>query len=65
MNRRIRNVILFVGSFFGGILLVAGIVEIGRGDRAGWLYVLGALLAFALAFTPGRRLRDAALPPDA
>lgn len=65
MNRRIRNILLFLGSAFGTALLIAGIGVLLKGDRSGWTYIVGAVLAFVLAFAPGRRLRDAVRPPDA
>ena len=54
-----KNVLLFVGVLVGTMLLIAGLVAIDRGDRAGWYYVAGAVCAYALAVGPGRRLKDA------
>ena len=65
MHRRIGNIVLFIGAFFGGVLLILGALEIGRGNRTGWLYVLGGVLAIVLGFVPGRRLRDKLKAPDA
>lgn len=63
MNRRVRNTMLFAGALVGTLLLIAGLIELGDGQRSGWLYLLGAGAAFVLAAAPGRRLRDKALPP--
>lgn len=54
---------LFAGVLVGTLLLIAGLIELGDGQRSGWLYLLGAGAAFVLAAAPGRRLRDKALPP--
>jgi CDP-diglyceride synthetase len=53
-----KNILLFVGAILGTVFLVAGVVAIGRHDRAGWLYLLLALFCFVLAADPGGRLRD-------
>lgn len=53
-----KNILLFVGVILGTVLLVAGFVAIGRGERSGWLYLVGAVAAFALASGPSRRLMD-------
>ena len=58
MNRRVRNVVLFVGALLGAALLMLGIRGIAANEPNAWLYVLGAIFAFALAWLPGRRLRD-------
>lgn len=58
-----KNFLLFVGVIFGTVLLVAGFNAISRGDSGGWMYVLGAVAAFALASAPGRRLLDSVLTP--
>lgn len=65
MHRRVRNTLLFAGSLFGTALLIGGVVALQRGERTGWTYIIGAVAAYALAFAPGRRLRDKLQPPDA
>ena len=65
MHRRVRNTLLFGGTFIGTVLLVLGFVALERGEGTVWAYFVGAVLAFILAFAPGRRLRDKLLPPDA
>lgn len=57
MNRRIRNVILFLGTLMGTALLILGIKGMVDGEANAWMYILGAVFAYALAITPGRRLR--------
>lgn len=64
MKRRVRNTMLFAGSFVGGVLLFAGLKALGDGERLGWLYLLGSVAAFVFALAPGRRLRDRVRPPD-
>ena len=58
-----KNILLFVGVVFGTVLLIAGVVALGRGDPASWLYFLGAAAAYALASAPGRRILDSVLGP--
>ena len=53
-----KNILLFVAAVFGTVFLVTGVVTIGRSDRAGWLYLVLALLCYVLAVEPGRRIRD-------
>lgn len=57
-----KNILLFAGVLGGTMLLIAGLVAIDQGDRAGWYYVAAAVCAFALALGLGRRLRDAFFP---
>jgi hypothetical protein len=57
----VKNILLFVGVIIGTVLLVAGFVAFDRGEPGGWLYVVGAVAAFALASAPGRRLMDSVL----
>jgi hypothetical protein len=64
MNRRARNVLLFIGSTLGSALLILGIVRLTDGDRSGWIAIVGAIFAFALAFTPGKRLRNELRPHE-
>ena len=59
MNRLLGIILLFAGAVFGAVLSYAGFAALKSGDRAGWLYLLAALLAFLLAWAPGRRLRSA------
>lgn len=61
-----KNILLFTGVLGGTMLLIAGFVAIDQGDRAGWYYVVAAVLAFALGLGPGRRLKRALFPdgPD-
>lgn len=48
MNRRFRNIILFLASIFGTFLLVVGVTSLANGDSSGWRAVIGAVFAFAL-----------------
>jgi hypothetical protein len=62
-----KNIVILVEAFFGTVFLVFGVATIGRDDRAGWWYLVVALLCFVLAGEPTRRLRDFVGPrrPDA
>ena len=53
-----KKAFLFLGAVIGTVILITGIVEIGRGDSTGWLYVFVALLVIVLAIAPGWRLRE-------
>jgi hypothetical protein len=54
-----KNALLFLGSVVGTVLLIAGIVALGDGDPSGWWYICAAVLAYGLAMSPGRRIREA------
>ena len=64
MHRRTRNTLLFAGFVVGTGLLVGAIAAFMEGGSRGWLYLIGAIASFALAFAPGRRIRDRLVPPD-
>ena len=51
-----KNIILFAGTIFGTVALVAGIVTLGHHDRTGWLYLVLAVFCYFLAIGPGRRI---------
>ena len=53
-----KKAFLFYGAVIGTVILIAGILFIGRGDSTGWLYVIVALLVIVLAVAPGWRLRE-------
>jgi hypothetical protein len=53
-----RNVIMFLGTVGGTVLIIAGVVGL-RDDRSGWWLIGAGILAFIVAAVPGRRLRDA------
>lgn len=53
-----RNVIMFLGTAGGTVLIIAGVVGL-RDDRSGWWLIGAGILAFIVAAVPGRRLRDA------
>ncbi len=61
-----KNILLFSGVLGGTMLLIAGLVAIEQGDRAGWYYVAAAACAFALGLGLGRRLKGTFFPdrPD-
>ena len=63
MNRRVRNVLLFFGTAIGTVLLFMGGKGLMDGAPNAWMYILGAIFAFALALAPGRRVRDAVGKP--
>lgn len=48
MNRRIRNLLLFVAAATGTGLLLIGVIALLDGDGSGVRAVIGALFAFAL-----------------
>ena len=64
MNRRTRNTFLFAGSMVGTGLVIGAIGAFMEGHSRAWLYLIGAIAAFGLAFAPGRRLRDRVMPPE-
>jgi hypothetical protein len=55
MNRRIRNVSMFVTAVLGTGLLVIGSVALLDGDASGWRAIIGAAFAFALTLLVGLR----------
>jgi uncharacterized membrane protein YozB (DUF420 family) len=64
MNRRIRNVLLFVASVLGTALLVIGTVAIRDGDESGTRAIIGAAFAFALVVIIILRSRAPERRPD-
>ena len=62
-----KNIVILLEAFFGTVFLIFGVVTIRHDNRTGWLYLVVALLCFALAGEPGQRLRDFAFRrrPDA
>jgi lysylphosphatidylglycerol synthetase-like protein (DUF2156 family) len=59
-----KTIVHFLAVVVGTALLVAGMVAFDRGDRTGWTYMVGAALAFVVAFGPGRRLKDMFVRPN-
>ena len=59
-----KTILMFAAVCFATILIVAGLVAIGRDDGSGWLYVLGGAFALILASTPGMRMRSRARRSD-
>ena len=54
-----KNLLRFIAAVFGTVLLVAGLLALRDDVRTGGWYLSGAVLAFLLVLSPGRRLRDA------
>jgi hypothetical protein len=65
MAARARNTLFFVCSLVGAVLLVLGLVAIGRGGDDWWLYLLGSGFSFICLLAPGARIKRLVRPPDA
>ena len=62
MNRRLRNIVLFVASVLGTALLFIGILGVSSGDESSVRAIIGGVFAFALAAVVALRSRNAQRP---